>query len=267
MWRKNARAVCIPSITFLLLSGCASSNPWGQNATLAPGWKVIQDATVVAATDANTWIPIVGAAAFGLSGFDNRTPDWATNNSPLFRSVKRAQNASDTLESISRVNFFVSAMLAPSGDGWDGVLNKTKGLAIAFTTRRINGDMTNSIKFATNRVRPDNSDDYSFPSGHTSNSTVYASLAAQNVEYLNISQAQKDIWQYSSYTIAGLTAWARVEGNRHYPSDVLAGYALGNFLGVFMSQAFINPNLQESVSIEVSIQRSREQSLALNYRW
>jgi membrane-associated phospholipid phosphatase len=251
-----------------ILTGCTSTHgEWGKYATLAPGWKAVQDAAVSAATDANTWMPLAGAAVFGAGGFDKRTSKWATNHAPLFGSAQKARDTSDQLESISRVNFFVTAMLAPSGEGWDGVWNKSKGLAIGFATRRINGEITDSIKFASNRVRPDKSDDYSFPSGHTSNSTVYASLAAQNVAYLNISQTQKNIWQYSSYTIAGLTAWARVEGNRHYPSDMLAGYALGNFLGIFMSQAFINPEAQDILQVEVNIQQNREQSVALSYRW
>ena len=34
-------------------------------------------------------------------------------------------------------------------------------------------------------------------------------------------------------------AWARVEGDRHYPSDVLAGAALGHFLSAFIHDAFL----------------------------
>jgi membrane-associated phospholipid phosphatase len=35
------------------------------------------------------------------------------------------------------------------------------------------------------------------------------------------------------------TAWARVEAGAHYPSDVLVGVALGNFMGAFFTEAFL----------------------------
>jgi len=39
--------------------------------------------------------------------------------------------------------------------------------------------------------------------------------------------------------IAAGTAWATIEANRHYPSDVLSGYALGHFLSAFINDAFL----------------------------
>jgi membrane-associated phospholipid phosphatase len=35
------------------------------------------------------------------------------------------------------------------------------------------------------------------------------------------------------------TAWARVEAGAHYPSDVLVGVALGNFMAAFFTEAFL----------------------------
>lgn len=252
----------------LTLSSCApTQGEWGKYATLAPGWKAVQNAAITAATDKNTWVPLAAAVVFGGAGLDKRTSDWAVRTTPLFGSAENARDTSDRLEDISRTNFFFTSLLAPSGDGWNGAWNKAKGLAIGFTARRVNAEITDSIKFASNRVRPDKSDDFSFPSGHTSNSSVYASIAVQNLTYLNLTQTQETLWKASSYTVAGLTAWARVEGNRHYPSDVLAGYALGNFLGVFISQAFINPEAQNQLHVTMTFLQTREQSFTLSYRW
>jgi membrane-associated phospholipid phosphatase len=39
--------------------------------------------------------------------------------------------------------------------------------------------------------------------------------------------------------LAAGTAWARVEGGVHFPSDVLAGAALGNFMGRLFQHAFL----------------------------
>jgi len=261
-------------ITFAIsLSSCASTHgEWGKSATLMPRWSAVKDAAVSAATDPNTWIPLAGAAVFGATSFsgtnwDHKTSDWAVRTTPIFGSAEHARDTSDRLEDISRTNFFFTSLLTPSGDGWDGAWNKAKGLAIGFTARRINAEITDSIKFSTNRVRPDKSDDFSFPSGHTSNSSVYASISVHNLTYLNLTQTQEALWKASSYTVAGLTAWARVEGNRHYPSDVLTGYALGNFLGIFISQAFINPEAKNKFHVDMSLLQNREQSFTLSYRW
>jgi membrane-associated phospholipid phosphatase len=39
---------------------------------------------------------------------------------------------------------------------------------------------------------------------------------------------------------AATTGWARVEGQKHYPSDILAGACLGNFITTFIHDAFLN---------------------------
>jgi hypothetical protein len=40
----------------------------------------------------------------------------------------------------------------------------------------------------------------------------------------------KKVLRYSTNTVAVATAWARVEAEKHYPTDVLVGAALGHFL-------------------------------------
>lgn len=42
-------------------------------------------------------------------------------------------------------------------------------------------------------------------------------------------------------TLAVGTAWARVEADVHYPSDVLTGLALGHFIAAFFNEAFLMP--------------------------
>ncbi len=101
------------------------------------------------------------------------------------------------------------------------------------------GLTTQIIKHLTHRHRPDQDDpanprlwegpftgwDYTaFPSGHTSTAFALASL---------ISSVYKDkIWvAILSYTIATGVAWSRVYDNKHWPTDVLIGAALGFAIG------------------------------------
>ncbi len=101
------------------------------------------------------------------------------------------------------------------------------------------GLTTQIIKHLTHRHRPDQDDpanprlwegpftgwDYtSFPSGHTSTAFAIATL---------VSSVYRDkIWVgILSYGIATGVAWSRVYDNKHWPSDVFIGAALGFAIG------------------------------------
>ncbi|MBK0378904.1 phosphatase PAP2 family protein [Mucilaginibacter segetis] len=78
-----------------------------------------------------------------------------------------------------------------------------------------------SLKHATNRLRPDGSDRFSFPSGHTGNAFAAAEFMAQ--EY-----SEKSIWYgVAGYSFATATAILRVYNRDHWFSDVIAGAGFG----------------------------------------
>jgi hypothetical protein len=106
-----------------------------------------------------------------------------------------------------------------------------------------------------------------FPSGYVSDATFAATLAARNIDYFQISKPVKVAWQVSSYTVAGLTAWVWLEANRHYPTDVLFGYAFGHFLGAFFNDAFINPAYQENFRMGVRSTPEADALLSVDLRW
>lgn len=79
-----------------------------------------------------------------------------------------------------------------------------------------------SLKSAVGRTRPDGSDTRSFPSGHTSGAfTVSTILARRHGLAVGI----------PAFGLATFTAVARMEDNRHYLSDVVAGAAIGIAIG------------------------------------
>lgn len=78
-----------------------------------------------------------------------------------------------------------------------------------------------ALKIIVGAKRP-NGGAYSFPSGHTS--TAFAAAPVLH-EYFG------DWVGYSAYAMAGMTAVARMEDNKHHLSDVLAGAAIGVVAG------------------------------------
>jgi membrane-associated phospholipid phosphatase len=68
---------------------------------------------------------------------------------------------------------------------------------------------------------------------------VFGTLTVRNLSSIDVSPAMRTALQIGAGTMTAGTAWARVEAGRHYPSDVLVGIALGNFMGAFFTEAFL----------------------------
>ncbi len=169
---------------------------------------------------------------------------------------------------VSRVNYLVTALATPSGKGKELVVNKIRGIAFGMEAIKVSGRITKKLKAISKRPRRDNENAAnSFPSGHTSNAATIASLAARNIERISLTEPQEKAWRYSSYSVAALTGWARVEARRHYPSDILAGYALGNFLGNFLNDAFITPKNRDRVNLSLNLDKENGSTLMLVYHW
>ena len=103
-----------------------------------------------------------------------------------------------------------------------GNSKKEERLQYAVGSFIANGIITYGIKFVTGRTRPDESNRRSFPSGHTSNSFLTATIA--NEIYGNKVGIP-------AYTLACITGLSRLQDNKHYASDVIFGAALGTAIG------------------------------------
>lgn len=80
---------------------------------------------------------------------------------------------------------------------------------------------TFSLKKVTHRLRPDGSNRYSFPSGHTGNAFAAAEFMAQ--EY----SEQSPWYGIVGYSFATATAILRVYNRDHWFSDIIAGAGFG----------------------------------------
>jgi len=86
----------------------------------------------------------------------------------------------------------------------------------------VNFGYTGLLKLAVGRERPNGQDDKSFPSGHTSNSFALAAVAERHYG-----------WKLGvpAYLVAGLVGASRIQQDKHYLSDVVAGATLGYIVG------------------------------------
>lgn len=130
----------------------------------------------------------------------------------------------------------VATVLAAGGitiarDDKEGVVQLTKSAILDVSA-------TMGLKYSIHERRPDGSDNHSFPSAHTS-------VSFTSAEYLR----KRYGWEYGlpAYTLASFVAYSRVEANKHYAKDVIAGAAIG----VASSYIFTTPNHRYNFSVAV----------------
>lgn len=241
-----AFSTLIPAAILILFfaGGCGTlpnGRGWGQDAFSPIEADRVSRAAHNAFFNSNTLIPLASALVFSIDDFDEKASDWAVKHNPVFGSIDDARDASDYLRATLRIEAIVTAFATPSGDipgQW--MVSKTKGLGVELAAIGATSSATDLIKDITDRTRPDERSDNSFPSGHASGAFSYMTLANRNIDMIDMPQALKPPFKIGNYLLASGVAWARVEGQRHYPSDVLAGVALGHFLTAFIHDAFMN---------------------------
>ncbi|HUT47682.1 MAG TPA: phosphatase PAP2 family protein [Sedimentisphaerales bacterium] len=237
----------LTSVVILILffvAGCGTlpnGRRWGQDAFFPVDADRVSRAAHDAFFSSNTLVPLASALVLSIDDFDERVSDWAVKHNPVFGSEANARDASDYLRTTLRAEAIITAIATPSGDvpeQW--MVSKAKGLGVELAAIGATSGVTDLLKVSTDRTRPDKSGDRSFPSGHASGTFSYMTFANRNINSIDMPQALKPPLKIGNFLLASGVAWARVEGQRHYPSDVLAGAALGHFLTAFIHDAFMN---------------------------
>ncbi len=158
-------------------------------------------------------------------------PDWDVS---LFRTINNAHTpTSDKFFNFMSHSMRPVVIAAPIGFVATGIIAKDRRaedtgylLAVATVTNTL---LTIGLKNAVGRKRPYETlsnvhgggvdQSASFPSGHTSSAFATATLVS--LEY------KKWYVAVPAYTWASLVGYSRIAKGVHYPSDVLAGAALG----------------------------------------
>jgi len=250
-------------LLFILATGCASAKRDVEPRDYWPSGGRWKQSVMRAMKDRGTWIPLAGAAVVSIDDWDQHLSDWAVESTPVFGSNAHALEASDNLKTATTFAMVGTALAVPNGPGaWE---TKPERLALEVLTIQLNNVLTSALKDLTKRERPDGSDDRSFPSGHASQAFTRTTLACRNVnEIRGLSRGWRITLKTSFKTLAAATAWARVEGGVHYPSDVLFGAALGNFVAIFVHDAFLPAESKMRVSATIG-RREVSFSLALSF--
>ncbi len=228
---------CLFEISISGCSGIPHQQSWGASANL-PAIKVIKRAALNAAKDPATWAPLAGAALLSIGNWDEELSEWAAEKQPVFGGNGR--DASDKLRDAAAIAYLVTAFAAPSETAGD----KARGLTVGLATIALQQGITHSLKSITSRVRPDGRTKSSFPSGHAAIASSSATLARRNLDYLELADWANSVSRFALWSVTAGTAWARVESEKHFVSDVLVGMALGHYVAAFMHEAFMEADVK-----------------------
>ena len=101
------------------------------------------------------------------------------------------------------------------------------------------------MKTKFGKMRPDGSNDRSFPSGHTA--TAFSAAEFMRLEY----KGQSPIYGIVAYAAAATTGGLRIYHNNHWFSDVVAGAGIG-ILSTQLSY-FVYPKVKNFVTKQIGI--------------
>lgn len=235
-----------------LLMSCASIDgpALGDGVTISPGWTKLKQRLMQTVQQPAFWAPLATAAVLQVDDQDERLAERIADQQLVFGSTRRARKASNDLRDLTTLSYIATAVAAPVSRNANWLSSKSKILLTELAGVEATHTMTSWLKSNTDRLRPDLSNRRSFPSGHTSRATVQARLAIINTAYLPLQENTRMTMNIGFNSLAVATGWARIEAERHYPADVLAGWSLG-YLVSELTGVFIEAGTRQRYSAQI----------------
>lgn len=242
----NKRSLLVLSM-FTLLSG--SGLTWQAQAGSLISWERLTDATVRAAREPSTWAPLAAAAVIGAGNWDHQWQSSLSKHQSVFGGD--AEDESNALVTTSTVLYAVSTLMAaPREQSFsESVQWKAVNVGVMLADKTLIDGMVTEWKKVSNRDRPDGVAGDAFPSKHNATVATQSTLTRRNLDYIDIDPALRKLAKIGLYGIDGLTGIARMEADKHYPTDVLVGMALGNFLANLSYNLFLEKSASQTYSL------------------
>lgn len=254
MKNLNLRVALLTSLA--LISSCSmvsKKGQWGKNALYPLKGGRIIDAIKKNAQSAHVWGPVAGAVVFSASNFDRNFSNWVANEADVFKDKDAADAWSDNFNNILKAEMYATILLTASHnddeDFWGYAWNKTKGglvVNVAASSSRFSVDQVRKV---VKRQRPNKIDLKSLPSGHASEAGSRRVIIGKGIDSIDMDPNLRFGVNALNTSMAIGTLWARVEGKRHYPSDVMLGYAFGSFISGVVYDSLINLDANETFVI------------------
>ncbi|MBL6735359.1 MAG: phosphatase PAP2 family protein [Shewanellaceae bacterium] len=236
-----------------LLGGLGGCQTWT--------WANTKQALVAASTEPLTLIGVGGALVMQIDHIDQKIVQYLAKAPGLFSTPQQATQASDASRSVTSISMNLSNLLVRDTT-FEDVLRRGAGNNL---TAYATAASTVMLQDGFMRQRPDGGSG-SMPSAHTSRAFACSYLAHKNYQQSLLPKPLRVSGTLITYSAAFLTGLARVEGKKHYPSDVFMGMAYGTFISSFTYHLTKNFFTLQELSTSVSWMPN-EKFLQLSYRF
>lgn len=249
------RSLLAAPLLALVATGChtpSNGRPWGRDARLVPGIERLGASATHAFLDPWTWVPVAGGLVLRYADLDQDLADWARDHGPLFGSPESAKDGADLMRDTLVATAVVTSLATGSGEGASAwTVNKASGLAVGGGAFLLTGLSSTALEDWSDRTGPDGVERSSFPSSGTAQAFAARVWSSHALEGIDMSDGDRGLVRFGLGTLAVGEAWARVEAQTSYPTDVLAGAAVGNFVTGFVHEAFLDYPGAPDFSFEV----------------
>lgn len=239
----------------LILQSCSVINKkgsWGKKALYPLRSERLVEAIKKNASSGHVWGPLIGVGVVTALDLDRNISNWVHHEGAIYKDVRAADNWSDHFNNIQKYEMYAVILLTPSHDEdmsfTQYLYNKVRGgfaLNIASSSTRFTVDQVRKV---VHRQRPNRMDMKILPSGHASEAGARRVIVSKGVDAIDMKEQLRTGIKFLNTGMSAATIWARVEGKRHYPSDVLAGYALGSFVSGVVYDFLMNDDSEQSFS-------------------
>jgi hypothetical protein len=162
------------------------------------------------------WAGIGGALALAVHPVDDNVNQALINSTAAKHFFKAG-------EYLGELPTLLASSLAVYATGRIGDKPKVSHVGMdLIQSLAISEGITQTLKYTTRRMRPDNSTRNSFPSGHASDTFAFATALERHLG-----------WKYAgpAYVFASYVALSRMPANRHWLSDAVFGSFVGIIAG------------------------------------
>jgi len=167
---------------------------------------------------------------------------WKIDRSAVYNNSLSADKWSDKVLYSSAALPFILALSQSKGNG-DGSSVALMALQGILVEKGIN----NLVKAIVQRPRPFNyrldgttsrTATKSFYSGHTSGSAFFSFFTASTFSDLYPDSKMKPVVWASAIAIPAVTGLLRFKAGKHFPTDIVTGYAIGAAIGFFLPKLY-----------------------------
>lgn len=165
----------------------------------------------------------------------------------LLRGNDNIELAGDYIQIILPITAYVTTLAI---DDKEGEISFYKSFASTVAT-------THALKYTVQEERPNNTDNNSFPSGHTS-------ASFQGASFIHFRYGLK--YAILPYLGAAFVGYSRVYAEKHYIHDVIAGAAIGSAFTWYFTQPYKVKGLELKPVVFNSI-KNNQNLYGINIRW